>query len=69
MLIEIYTPKPIVSENNEFFMNGVKSMIYILHGGVRYHRGQTGDQTSTNPATFQWFDGDVYYRSRGMVYK
>ncbi len=30
----------------------------------RYHRGQVNDQTASQPATFQWFDGDVYYRTR-----
>lgn len=30
----------------------------------RYHRGQINDQTASQPATFQWFDGDVYYRTR-----
>ena len=66
ILIEIYTPKLTVDENNQFFYEwGQKYDIYT-QGGVRYHRGQTGDQTSTNPATFQWFDGDVYYRTRGF---
>lgn len=31
---------------------------------VRYHRGQITDQTSAQPATFQWFDGDCYFRTR-----
>ena len=65
MLIEIYTPKPVVSEEGQFFYEwGQKYDIYT-QGGVRYHRGQTGDQTSSNPATFQWLDGDVYFHGRG----
>ncbi len=65
MLVEMYTPKPVVSEDSQFFYEwGQKYDIYT-QGGVRYHKGQTGDQTSTNPATFQWFEGDVYYRERG----
>lgn len=32
---------------------------------IRYHRGQVNDQTDSQPATFQWFDGDVYYKNRG----
>lgn len=65
MLIEIYTPRPVVSDEGQFFYEfGEKYNIYT-QGGVRYHKGQTGDQTSTNPATFQWFEGDVYYRERG----
>lgn len=30
----------------------------------RYHEGQIQNQTATQPATFQWFDGDVYYKNR-----
>ncbi len=56
MLIELYTPKARVSENSELFYEwGQKYDIYTS-GGVRYHRGQTGNQTATQPATFQWFD-------------
>ena len=65
-LIEIYTPKLTTAPDNEFFYEwGQKYDIYTS-AGVRYHKGQTGDQTSTSPATFQWFDGDVYYRNRGF---
>ena len=66
MLIEIYTPKLTVSSNNQFFYEWGQMYDIYTQGGVRYHRGQTGDQTSANPATFQWFDGDVYYRARGF---
>jgi len=64
-LIEIYTPKPTTAENNEFFYEFSKKYDIYTYAGDRYHRGQTGDQTSANPATFQFFDGDIYYRSRG----
>jgi len=65
MLVEMYTPRPVVSEDSQFFYEwGQKYDIYT-QGGVRYHKGQTGDQTSANPATFQWFDGDVYFHGRG----
>jgi len=66
MLIELYTPKARVSENSELFYEwGQKYDIYTS-GGVRYHRGQTGNQTATQPATFQWFDGDIYLMTRGF---
>lgn len=65
MLVEIYTPKPVISDEGQFFYEwGQKYDIYT-QGGARYHRGQTGDQTSANPATFQWLDGDVYFHGRG----
>ncbi len=64
MLVEIYTPKQIVPNDVLVFKEcGEKYDIYTL-GGVRYHRGQTSDQTASQPATFQWFDGDVYYKNR-----
>lgn len=31
---------------------------------ARYHMGQFGNQTATQPAVFQWYDGDVYYKNR-----
>jgi hypothetical protein len=67
MLVEMYTPKATNAENNEFFYEfGEKYDIYT-DAGVRYHRGQITDQNSTNPATFQWYEGDVYYRERGWL--
>lgn len=64
MLIEIYTPRPTQSRETQLFYEwGEKYDIYTLLGN-RYHRGQVDDQTSTQPATFEWFDGDVYYYDR-----
>jgi len=64
MLIELYTPKPTNSDKTQLFYEwGEKYDIYTS-GGNRYHRGQIADQTASQPATFQWFDGDVYYRPR-----
>ena len=64
MLIEIYTPRPTQSSETQLFFEwGEKYDIYTLSGN-RYHRGQVTDQTSTQPATFEWFDGDVYFYDR-----
>lgn len=64
MLVELYTPKPTNSDKTQLFYEwGEKYDIYTS-GGNRYHRGQIADQTASQPATFQWFDGDVYYRPR-----
>ena len=64
MLIELYTPRTSQSENTQFFYEwGEKYDIYNS-GGNRYHRGQIDDQTSLQPATFEWLDGDVYYFGR-----
>jgi len=64
MLIEIYTPQPRVNDQAQLFYEwGEKYDIYES-GGSRYHRGQLSDQTGSQPATFEWFDGDCYYRPR-----
>lgn len=64
MLIELYTPKPKSNDKSLFFYEwGEKYNIYEL-SGVNYHRGQITDQTASQPATFEWFDGDVYYHPR-----
>jgi len=64
MLVEIYTPKGRVNDEAQLFYEwGEKYDIYES-GGVRYHRGQVTDQTISQPATFEWFDGDVYYHAR-----
>jgi hypothetical protein len=64
MLVEIYTPRQVQSTGTQFFYEwGEKYDIYTLLGN-RYHRGSVDDQTSTQPATFEWFDGDIYYYNR-----
>ena len=64
MLIEIYTPRQTQSEETQLFYEwGERYGIYELMGN-RYHRGQVTDQTASQPATFEWFDGDVYYYDR-----
>jgi len=60
MLVEIYSPRQTQSNETQFFYEwGEKYDIYTSSGN-RYHRGQVDDQTASQPATFQWFDGDVY---------
>ena len=64
MLVEIYTPRPNQASDTQLFYEwGEKFNIYTS-GGNRFHRGGVTDQTLTQPATFQWFDGDVYYYTR-----
>jgi hypothetical protein len=68
MLIEVYTPRPTqASDTQLFFEWGEKYDIYSIAGN-RFHRGQVTNQTLTQPATFEWFDGDIYYYSR-LVYR
>lgn len=64
MLVELYTPKATNSDTTQLFYEwGEKYDIYES-GGQRYHRGQITDQTASQAATFQWFDGDIYFRPR-----
>ena len=64
MLVELYTPKQTLSDQLQLFYEwGEKYDIYTS-GGNRYHRGQLSDQTASQPATFQWLDGDIYFRPR-----
>lgn len=66
MLYEIYTPSVNTDETQlAFYEFGEKYDIYES-GGSRYHRGGVQNQTGVQAATFQWTDGDVYFRSRNF---
>lgn len=66
IFIEVYTPKPKTPENQQLYFEwGQKYDIYEL-AGVRYHQGQTQNQTGSQPALFQWTEGDVYMKRRGF---
>lgn len=64
LFIEIYTPRPITEETQTLFYEWGEEFAIYESGGNRYHRGQTQDQTATQPAAFQWFNGNVYYKPR-----
>lgn len=66
MLVEIYTPKVSTPENQQLYYEwGQKYDIYTL-GGIRYHMGETQNQTGSQPALFVWTEGDVYTKRRGF---
>lgn len=67
MLVMIYTPlaNPTSEAESVYYEWGEKYDIYELDG-VRYHRGMDQDQTGSQPATFTWEEGDVYFHTRGM---
>lgn len=66
VLYEVYTPSVNTDENQLIFYEfGEKYDIYES-GGIRYHRGQIQDQTISQPASFYWSDGDVYFRTRNF---
>lgn len=67
MLVQIYTPttNPTNDADAVYWEWGETYGIYEL-GGVHYHRGQQQDQTGSQPATFIWEEGDVYFHERTM---
>jgi len=67
MYIEIYTPTTLAVGQKQFFYEwGERYEIYEYSAGVFYHAGQVNNQTPTQAATFEWFEGDVYYKPREM---
>lgn len=62
--VELYTPRLTEKNNQTFFYEWGEEYAIYETGGNRYHRGQIQDQTATQPATFTWFNGNVYYRPR-----
>ena len=63
-LFELYTPKP--AESTLFYEFGECFEIYELNG-VKYHRGQSQDQTATQDAQGTFQTGNVYSRFRNFV--
>lgn len=67
MLVMVYQPlrNPTTEAGAVFYEWGELYDIYEL-SGVNYHRGKDQDQTASQPATFTWEEGDVYYHERTM---
>jgi hypothetical protein len=67
MLVMLYAPaaNPTNDTDAVYWEWGETYDIYELDG-VKYHRGQTQDQTASQPATFVWEEGDVYFHDRTM---
>jgi hypothetical protein len=67
MLVLVYTPmaNPTSDADSVYWEWGETYGIYEL-SGVNYHRGLDQDQTGSQPATFTFIEGDVYYRQRPM---
>ena len=65
-LIEVYRPAIRSSDNTTpFFSKGVSYPIYTAPSdGIRYHSSPIQNQTASQPATFIFADGDVYYKFR-----
>lgn len=68
VFIEIYTPFLRSGDSTTvFYAFGESYPIYVDPiTGIHYHVGQIDNQTESQPATFQFRDGDVYYKFREM---
>jgi hypothetical protein len=64
MLSLIYTPLQYSNISSEKTVYWEFSQFYDVTDG--YHMGMLQDQTASQPATFQFTNGDMYYRSRNM---
>lgn len=67
MLVMVYTPmlNPTSAADAVYWEWGEAYDIYE-DGGIHYHRGMDQDQTASQPATFTWEEGDVYFHDRTM---
>lgn len=67
-LIEIYTPRNLfVAEEAPYFEFSEQFEIGDAGLPTRYHKGETQDQTPTQPATGTFNHGDVWMRNRRMT--
>jgi hypothetical protein len=69
MLVMVYSPaKSSTSEANQVFFEFGNTYDIYEDGGNRYHRGMEQDQTNSQPATFRFTEGDIYYKRRTCYY-
>jgi hypothetical protein len=66
MMIEIYRPstRTTTDATQVFYTFGENYPIYTASTGARYHTGKNQNQTASQPATFVFEDGDVYFKFR-----
>ncbi len=67
MLVQVCEPlrNPTTESGAVYYEWGETYGIYE-DGGVRYHEGMDQNQTASQPATFTWPEGDVYFHQRTM---
>ncbi len=63
-MIELYRPATRSTEQGQVFFEFGESYDLYIDNGVRYHVGKEQNQNATQPATFTFADGDVYYKFR-----
>lgn len=65
MTLDTLTGTFVVGETITGHTSGATSHISTI-STQNYHRGMTQDQTATQPATYVWAEGDVYFHDRTM---
>lgn len=63
-LIKIYTPYARKNDDKQVFFEWGQQYGFTEIGGIKYHDGDIFNQTATQPASFQWLDGDMYINTR-----
>jgi hypothetical protein len=63
-LIKIYTPYSRQNTDRQVFFEWGQEYGFTEIMGVKYHDGELFNQTATQPASFQWVDGDMYINTR-----
>lgn len=68
MLVQVYQPylNPVTDAGAVFYEWGEDFDIYTGANGIKYHAGQLQSQNASQPATFEWQEGDVYFHQRTM---
>lgn len=66
MLIEIYTPNIGLTDSAAIFYEWGQEYSIYESGGIRYHVGQTQNQTGSQPALFEWLNGYNYIKVRNI---
>lgn len=66
MIIELYTPALKTAEVAQVFYEWDEVYSVFESGGNRFHEGKNTNQSLTQPATYQWYDGDVYFKNRQL---
>jgi hypothetical protein len=65
--IEVYTPaKSASTDLQTFYEFGETYPISVVENSFYYHTSPTQSQTSTQPAIFNFYRGDIYQRKRGV---
>jgi len=63
-LVKIYTPYSRGNDDRQVFFEWGTQYGFTEIAGVKYHNGEVFNQTATQPASFQWLDGDMYVVTR-----